>query len=339
VSVHCTCTSFGWVRRLAWVGCAFIIAAPAKVEARAAAYDPLLGTVKVAAQPLDLTIHDAKRKRDVPIFVYLPEAGTSLPVVMWSHGLGGSREGNAFQGKHWASRGYAAVFVQHPGSDTSVWKNARPVQRMREMQNAANAENFTLRAADIPAVLDQLTSWSMTHGNPLSGRLDLAHVAIGGHSFGAVTAQAVGGQSFGMAGSLADPRIDAVIAFSPSSPRTGSAKNSFGAIKLPWLLMTGTRDVAAIGGADLASRRGVYKALPPGDKYELVLNGAEHSAFTDRSLRGDRGTRNPNHHRAILGISTAFLDTYLKGDTAAREWLTGAGPLSILQPADEWQRK
>ena len=108
---------------------------------------------------------------------------------------------------------------------------------------------------------------------------------------------------------------------------------------IPWLLMTGTRDVAAIGQADLASRLAVFPALPPGGKYELVLDGAEHSAFTDRALPGDQAPRNPNHHRAVLALSTAFWDAYLRGDPGARAWLDGSGPASVLQPKDRWQRK
>ena len=64
-------------------------------------------------------------------------------------------------------------------------------------------------------------------------------------------------------------------------------------MEIPWLLMTGTKDVAPIGEADLESRLAVFPALPPGGKYELVLDDAEHSAFTDRALPGDTGRATP----------------------------------------------
>jgi hypothetical protein len=105
------------------------------------------------------------------------------------------------------------------------------------------------------------------------------------------------------------------------------------------MLMTGTNDLAAIGDADMKSRLAVFPALPSGNKYELVLDGAEHSAFTDRPLPGETGTRNPNHHRAILALSTAFWDAYLCGDAAAKEWLAGGGPRSVLEEKDRWQAK
>jgi hypothetical protein len=126
---------------------------------------------------------------------------------------------------------------------------------------------------------------------------------------------------------------------SPSSPRNGDPKRAFGGVAIPWLLLTGTNDVAIVGDADVASRLAVFPALPPGGKYELVLNGAEHSAFSDRALPGDKEKRNPNHHRAILALSTAFWDAWLRDDAEARVWLDGAGPSSVLEKQDRWQRK
>jgi hypothetical protein len=103
--------------------------------------------------------------------------------------------------------------------------------------------------------------------------------------------------------------------------------------------MTGTKDEAVIGHADVASRLRVFPSLPKGDKYEVVLADAEHSAFGDRPLPGDREPRNPNHHRAILAISTAFWDACLRGDAAARAWLQGPGPRSVLEERDRFQLK
>lgn len=303
-------------------------------------YDPL----RVEAQPpahFDLTATDPARNRKLPLHVYLPPGSEPAPVVLFSHGLGGSRRGGAYLANHWAARGYVVVAVQHPGSDEDLWLNLPPRQRLAALRAAADARNFNLRVRDIPAVLDQLATWNQQPDHPLSGRLDLNRVGMSGHSFGAVTTQAVAGQSFGRAGAtFTDPRITAALALSPSSPRRGSPADAFGGVKIPWMLMTGTQDVAVIGDADVASRLAVFPALPPGGKYELVLEGAEHSAFSDRPLPGDRGRRNPNHHRAIRGISTAFWDAYLRNIPEARAWLDAdAGPRDILAPGDTWQRK
>lgn len=80
-------------------------------------------------------------------------------------------------------------------------------------------------------------------------------------------------------------------------------------------------------------------ALPPRQKYELLLDGAEHSAFTDRALPGDSLPRNPNHHRRVLAVSTAFFDSTLKNDAGARSWLEGGGIRTLLEERDLWAWK
>jgi predicted dienelactone hydrolase len=168
----------------------------------------------------------------------------------------------------------------------------------------------------------------------------MTKVGMSGHSFGAMTTQAVSGQKFPLNQNFTDARIKAAVIMSPSVPRRGGdPKQAFGSVKMPWLLMTGTKDTAPIGDADVQSRLGVYPALPPGAKYELVLDKAEHSAFTDRALPGETEARNPNHHKAILAITTAFWDTYLRGDSAAKAWLDSPTVRTVLEKNDRWQTK
>lgn len=307
----------------------------------AAPYNPLAVTRTDALAPLDFTVEDASRKRQIPVRVYRPRSATPAPVLLFSHGLGGARTNNAYLGEHWAARGYVAIFLQHIGSDESVWQNARPAAAMLALRKAANADNFMLRVADVPAVLNTLTAWNTQSGHALAGRLDLTRVGMSGHSFGAVTTQAVSGQQFPVRRApLRDPRIDAALMLSPSVPERGDARPAFGRVDMPWLLMTGTDDAAVIGGATAETRLGVYPALPTGSKYELVLHNAQHSAFGDRALPGDKkGQRNPNHHRAILALSTAFWDAYLHNDAAARAWLDGDAARGVLEAKDRWQHK
>jgi len=89
----------------------------AAVEACAGNYDPLAVDPAFHPAHVDLTVHDAARNRDIPVRVYLPANTAPEPVILFSHGLGGTRTGSAFLGEHWAARGYVAVFLQHPGSD------------------------------------------------------------------------------------------------------------------------------------------------------------------------------------------------------------------------------
>lgn len=312
--------------------------------ARTAEYDPLRINDSVKSNTLDLLVMDAQRQREIPLRVYLPATTVPAPVLLFSHGLGGTREGNPYLGEHWSARGYVVVVMQHHGSDDTVWKGVNAGRRMAALRQAASVENALLRFKDVSVVIDQLEKWQRSgdsaESRQLTGRLDLGRLGMSGHSFGAVTTQAVSGQR-SVKGDIGftDPRIKAAVIMSPNAPRAGDAKKAFAEVRIPWLLMTGTHDVAPVGGATMESRLAVFPALPPGGKYELVLDGAEHNAFGDRALPGEHRPRNPNHHRVILGLSTAFWDAWLCNNVSAKAWLDGSGASSLLESGDRWQKK
>lgn len=336
--------NFSRSRFILWMVTAIFLIATDILYADEKTYDPLAVPKSWKAEIHDLSVQDTKRNREIPVRVCLPAKKSPAAVVIFSHGLGGSREGNPYLGEHWSGRGYVVVFVQHIGSDDSVWKDVPLLQRLVAMRRAANLENTLNRFRDIPAVIDQLTQWNADTSSPLAGRMDLKRIGMSGHSFGAVTTQGVSGQTTARgAASFTDPRIRAALAMSPNASKNGGdPSRQFGSVKIPWMLMTGTNDVALVGDADVESRLAVFPALPAGGKYELVLDGGEHEAFSDRDLPGSRNKRNkrnPNHHRVILALSTAFWDAYLNEDAQARTWLDGHGAASVLEKNDRWQKK
>lgn len=282
---------------------------------------------------------DASRDRVVPLKLYVPNTDEPVPVVLFSHGLGGSRDNNAYLGTYWAEAGYAAVFMQHIGSDESVWKGVQPREIMAAMKAAASGRSSIDRLNDVPFVIDQLEKWNAEEGNPLFGKLDLTKIGMTGHSFGAVTTQGMMGQK--LAGlSREEPRLKAFLPMSPSSHRGPSAEQAFGHIQKPVLCMTGTKDGSPIEqGFDPLSRQQVYAALPPGDKFQLVFEDGEHHAFGQGNRLGQRQI--PHHHPTILKISTAFWDAYLKGDEKAKAWLQSDAPRTELlkDPKDRWEWK
>jgi len=303
-----------------------------------AAYDPLM-IPKTMPGMQDMVVKDAKRDREIPIRVYLPASTAPAPVVLFSHGLGGSRENNPYLGNQWAARGYVVVFLQHLGSDESVWKDKPITERMAALKNAADLKNFLLRVQDVPVVIDQLTRWNQEETHPLKGRLDLKHLGMSGHSFGGSTTQAVSGQAPRIGKGFTDARIQAAVIMSPSSPASGNPKTAFGQVKMPWMILTGTKDSSPLTGVDPKDRLLDYPELPAGQKYQLILDNAEHSAFGDRALPGEREKRNPNHHRAILALTTAFWDSYLRDDAEAKKWLDSDAVRGVLEKADQWQKK
>ena len=308
----------------------------ALVTGQSAVYDPLkVAEVEIVSKTYD--VRDTKRDRILPIRIYLPASNQPAPVILFSHGLGGSRDNNPYLGNHWAMRGYIVVFVQHPGSDESVWKNVAAGQRMTEMKKAASIENFMLRAKDIPVVIDTLTTWNTDPKDPLHQRFNLKHIGMSGHSFGANTTQTVAGQIFAAGRvSLIEPRLTAAVMMSPGIPALGEPAVAFGSIKIPCLLMTGTLDVSPIGNSSVEDRLKVFPALTHAPAWQIVFDKATHMSFSERDLQGNSENGN-RYHKAILALTTAFWDDHLHGDKFAKAWLKGEGAKSVLAPADKWE--
>src|SRR5208282_1230123 len=205
-----------WAWVAMWLGCAGAwMAAPA--AGAEAEYAKLPGPWPVKTALLDWK--DAQRNRDVPVKIYYPDAPEQkFPVIIFSHGLGGSREGYAYLGQYWAGFGYVCVHLQHVGSDNALWQSVPPAQAMAALRKATVLpENLFNRPLDVSFAIDQLEK--LDKDDPLfKGRLDLDHIGLAGHSFGAYTTLAVAGEVFvtprGPPLALPDRRVKAAITMS-----------------------------------------------------------------------------------------------------------------------------
>ncbi len=275
----------------------------------------------------DVRWRDPARGRELPLRIRVPDAPGQRAAILFSHGLGGSVDGGRVWGEQWASHGFVVIHLQHPGSDESVWRGVeRPARALRA---AAGAAQFVNRVRDVQFVLDELERRQRA-GDPLATRIDVARIGVSGHSFGAVTTQAVAGEDYGAGArsqAIIDARPRAFIAFSPSARSTHSAER-FAHIERPFFSVTGTRDgrVAMGLGVPPAQRLLPFAGMPAGDKYLLNLTGADHMVFNG----GTRvhGAADPaleaTHVRLTRATTTAFWLAYLDGDEAARHWLADA---------------
>lgn len=297
----------------------------------------LLSPTAACAAPADAIAiceaqwHDAGRGRDVPVRIRMPAGTGKVPVILFSHGLGGSLDGGTNWAAAWAEAGFIVVNLQHPGSDRSIVGSGRIAAAMAPAQLVA-------RVDDVHFVLDELGRRPREGACDLR-RADLARVGMSGHSFGAHTTQAIAGQHFPVPGIAADPRVRAAIAFSPSPPLRGSDAAAFGEIAIPFFSITGTEDVAPImPGITAADRERPFRAMPPGRKYLLVLDGANHMVFNAQDgLRGPASTASPHIRDAVISATILFWRATLLGDTAAEAALArfGAG----LAPGDRFEHK
>jgi len=309
----------------------------AAAGASAASYTPPSPAADIRI--LRETWHDTARNRDVPVKIYLPKSGTAAPVVIFSHGLGGSRESYEYLGRWWAGCGYVTVHLQHAGSDDSVWKNVLPEKRREAIAaSVKNPANALARVLDVRFALDELTRRNRDAASPLSGRLDLAHVGLAGHSFGGWTTMALAGQALGPGGqSVADPRISAAIEMSAPVMPWQMQNNALAAITVPVLHLTGTLDDSPLGETKAADRRKLFDGMDHAETGLIIFNGADHMTFSD-PLTGTRlrqslaADHNAEFQRLICLAATAWWDAWLRGSEPAKRWLTDGGLKTALGP-------
>jgi predicted dienelactone hydrolase len=287
---------------------------------------------------------DAKRDRAVPAKIYFPKGvNQPVPVIVFSHGLGGSRDGYEYLGKYWASHGYISVHVQHVGSDNAVWEGVPPKEIMGSLREAAaRPSNITNRPLDISFAIDQLEK--LDREDPVfKNRLDLSCLGVAGHSFGAFTTMAVAGEVFVTPGgeqvTFTDPRVKAVIAMSAQAPNDKSAVDlAFAKIKIPCFHMTGTKDTSPIRPSDPRDRRVPFDHTQGVDVFLLTFEGGDHMVFA-RQSRNLTPEKSELFEDLICKSSTAFWDAYLKEDAKAKDWLSKGGFKSDLGTNGTFEEK
>jgi predicted dienelactone hydrolase len=297
--------------------------------ARIVAVFAFLFAAAAHAGPVDILTGEwtdtARANRVVPYKLYVPrEAQGPAPVVVFSHGLGGNRDGAVYLLNHLAENGYIALAVQHAGSDTpAVFSGG--MMNQSGMRNAISASAAADRFGDIPFALDELAKLNAVD-TKLRGRLDMTRIGMSGHSYGAITTMALAGQGFGPMGRMTfdDTRIKAAIVYSPSKPRQGDAAQALSGIRMPMFHMTGTNDQNPLDPGEPASSRQIpYRHLTNADKYLLVFKDGDHMIFSGRDFRGSPRPNDPRFHAWIQKASLAFWDAYLRGNAEAKSYLTG----------------
>ncbi len=265
---------------------------------------------------------DAARGRPVPARLYLPaqaDPAHPVPLVVFSHGIGGSRAGHRYLGEHWASQGYASLHLQHVGSDRALWLG-NPFSLVERLQGAAQDGEAIARVLDLHFALDTLLA------GPLAASLDGTRIVAAGHSYGANTTLLAAGATVERGGrrlDFRDPRIRAAVVLS-APPFYGESDPAkvLANVTIPTLHVTTTEDVIRIPGywSEAQDRVRVFEATGSAAKALAVFEGGSHSIFTDR--RGTGGaTLNPQVKEATRALSVAFFRRVFDGDeTAIRQW-------------------
>jgi dienelactone hydrolase len=255
---------------------------------------------------------DSQRQRQVPAKLYLPAAKAavgSVPLVVFSHGIGGSRDGYSYLGRYFAAHGYGSLHVQHVGSDRHLWFG-NPFTLSARLSNAAQASEALNRVQDLRYALDRVL------GAQEGALFDHRRIAAAGHSYGANTTMLIAGAKVEQQGqkvSLRDPRISAAIIISaPPFYGMGDAKKILSGIVVPTLNITAMDDVIQIPGyvSGLQDRLDIFKAIGSegsAPKVLAVFKDGSHSIFTDRAGTGGLNL-NPKVKVATRQLALAFLN-------------------------------
>ena len=257
-------------------------------SALAALAGPVWANDGPAARPtvtvLDRDWVDTARARAVPVRLYLPDHATGpRPLLVVSHGIGGTRNGYSYLGRHMAEAGIASLHLQHIGSDRELWRG-NPLTLVFRLQAAAQETEALARVQDLRFALDRLLDDA-----ELGARIDPQRIAGAGHSYGANTMMLAGGARVlrdGQPLALREARLRGVLLLS-SPPFYGEP--DLGAIlrpvQLPSLHITTTDDVITIPGynSPASDRVAVYEAIGSARKALAVFQGGPHNVFTDRT--------------------------------------------------------
>lgn len=272
---------------------------------------------------------DSRRTRTVQAKLYLPvQTNGAVPLVVFSHGIGGSREGYTYLGKYWAANGYASLHLQHAGSDRSLWAG-NPLMLVSRLQSAANESEAKNRALDVGFALDRLLA------SEVAARIDPARIAAAGHSYGANTTLLAAGAQLrrdGRVVEFADPRIRAAVVISaPPFHGEPDAQDILRHVRIPTLHITAAADDIRIPGyaSGLQDRVEIYSATGGARKALAVFKDGSHSIFTDRLGTGGADW-NPRVKAATRELALDFLRSVFDGAPAAFE-TSAARHASLLQ--------
>lgn len=302
-------------------------------------------------------VNDDGSIRDVPIKIIHPnfdkiqnDNNFKCPLIIWSHGYGGSQNGASFIARYLASYGYIIVQPTHFGTDSSIWEGQKG-HPWDILKNHHISRTTTLnRYKDISFILDTMPKW-IDENPEIGDHIDLSKSGISGHSFGAITTQVTAGQltpdENGTLINLRDDRFQAAIAYSPvpgTSHLSGdhheenSKRNIYETIQTPLLHMTGTEDSSPVNDIPYTNRLQVYDQSPENaPKALLIKKGGDHMVYNGTRGKLDDNPFKEQHEEIIKVIALAWWEYWLRDDQDAYNWMTGQGLQEYLGNNGSWK--
>jgi poly(3-hydroxybutyrate) depolymerase len=265
----------------------------------------------------------------VPVRVYYP-TGTAdaRPIMIWSHGGNPSADGRT-RSEEWGRAFAAAGYI-------SIHPSRVPITDVTPVQSMCNAEGFPAApdcalfvgqvvAGPIDAVfvLDSLTAIEAAVPD-LAGKLDAAHVAVGGHSAGSMVPLVLAGAARQFAGPVhhdGDARPLAFLATGPQGPDyasfdAGFREDSFHDIDArPVLFISGRGDETGPVGdpahEPAEGRTAGWLSSTRGNKL-LSWDNDDTAVHETMDIHQCNAGVQATHCQAFAMLGVAFLDAFLR---------------------------
>ncbi|MFC4763642.1 alpha/beta hydrolase [Dyella koreensis] len=203
-----------------------------------------------------------------PLQVYEPVSANGCPpLLLVSHGAGGSESGLRYVGEAMSKDGWRVLVMGHRESGLPVLK--------QDMRSDGFKGGLTALVTDAPAYkarfmdVDAALAWS-------EQRCHASFKALLGHSMGAITVMLEAGARNKL-GLQPKGGFDAYVALSQEGPGPVFPDGAWAPIRAPMLLVTGTRDQGL--GGDYRWRMQAFDGLSPGCRWLAVVDGANHMNF------------------------------------------------------------
>ncbi len=308
-----TCASAARLSAILTLG--LLAPSPAWAEApKGTAYKLEAGPFKVQTIK-ELVLEDTKRKKELQLRINHPDGKGPFPIIVFSHGAWGSKESHLGLAELWASHGYVTIQPNHSDSRALGVKVGDPKA----------FQGWQSRPVDISFILDSLGELEKKEP-ALQGKFDAKRIGVGGHSFGANTAQLIGGaKAFLRDGekSFEDKRVTAVVLLSGQRPGEMLTEKSWEKFAKPMLVMTGSKDGPTRTGQPAEWRKKPYELSPPGGKHLVWVEGMDHGFGGVSGLKDGlvKFQTNEDHVKYTKIVTMAFWDAYLKDSKEARAYL------------------
>ncbi|MCB8960877.1 MAG: hypothetical protein H6651_11225 [Ardenticatenales bacterium] len=257
-----------------------------------------------------------------------PAADGPFPVLVFAHGLTGFRGQNGFQMQELASQGYVVAAIDHTyGSRFAIFPDGTVVEYDAEVAFPPGVDDAGNRlvqtwAGDISYLLDQMEMWTAGATEPgevdWTGRLDLDHLGLFGHSTGGGTALEVCGH---------DERCDAALGLDAWVEPVSDDVRAAG-LSQPLLFLSAPDWISE---SNQQTGEAFY-AASAADRYLLTVAGSDHFDFTDfpdfSPLTPYLGVAVTDQgaitQAAVQAYTLAFFNHYLRGTD--EPLLTGPSP-------------